>query len=491
MRFHTFKTFEIRYEDRLPKGYHSFRKDWNKHKNEYGYYVQFTNFKGDKLDKSSYVSPDHSDPKGNYGYPLKYVVDYPMDIWYGINAKFLRVLEINVSESKILYLNEIKSKDKCISLLSLIFTYRISELETLVKKIRTQFKSRISGGNTWGKTFFQAVQVKFNDDKWEIRSAEEQTELFLRGGWKILIDESKNINSAIINDREPEQAVFLTPDSFKVKSIYKLIDKEEINNSTVAKEHEVVIGRKWASKILEIFDDKIKETGEKFFTSISYYTVKGRRISLKFEKPSNDDVGFGQKPYKVHKKYDNYDVYINIQTEKGNIDIVGDKDESFEDILLFIKQEWNDIKDKPNVENWEPRSLERTKRIKKEKEDEAREKAYKKKEEEALKELPRFVERLKYWNNKFNRNWKEVNQETSLKYLKYSKSLFFRYPFNAKGLEQDKGDISDIINNDELRKGFFNNDSVENINEYIQIMIDAAKEIENNKTHFEYGFYND
>ena len=92
----TYKNFinEIHYQDKFSKGFLDFRKKWNKKKNQsYTYYVQFTNAKGDVLDRTSYEDTNHSDPVGNYGYPLKYVIDYPMDIWYGVNARHLRVLE--------------------------------------------------------------------------------------------------------------------------------------------------------------------------------------------------------------------------------------------------------------------------------------------------------------------------------------------------------------------------------------------------------------
>ena len=98
---------ELKYgfdKDKYPQGFHDFFKKWKKHKSK-NYYVQFSNHKDNTLDKTSYSDPTHSDPKGNYGYPLQYVIDYPMDIWYGANAKYLRVLESTANN--ILYLNDI------------------------------------------------------------------------------------------------------------------------------------------------------------------------------------------------------------------------------------------------------------------------------------------------------------------------------------------------------------------------------------------------
>jgi hypothetical protein len=166
------RMFEIHYKDKYNDEYEKFRKEWSKYKNRHGYYVQFTNYKNDMLDKTSYASTDHTDPKGNYAYPLKYVLDYPMDIWYGANAKYLRVLK---DKSKnILYLNDIKTKDKCISELTTIFHYSVSEFEQLFRRARKEHSHRLQGNTKWAKMLFQLVQVEYTDSDYRVRTSEEQ-----------------------------------------------------------------------------------------------------------------------------------------------------------------------------------------------------------------------------------------------------------------------------------------------------------------------------
>ena len=62
-------------------------------------YVNFNNHASDKIDKrirydkeDDYTNDTHSDPSGVYGYPLSYVIEYPMSLRYGTNFKYLRVL---------------------------------------------------------------------------------------------------------------------------------------------------------------------------------------------------------------------------------------------------------------------------------------------------------------------------------------------------------------------------------------------------------------
>jgi hypothetical protein len=62
-------------------------------------YVNFNNHASDKIDKrirydkeDDYTNDTHSDPSGVYGYPLSYVIEYPMSLRHGTNFKYLRVL---------------------------------------------------------------------------------------------------------------------------------------------------------------------------------------------------------------------------------------------------------------------------------------------------------------------------------------------------------------------------------------------------------------
>lgn len=86
---------EMHYEDFYSKQFVEFRRKYSKMKKDTSYFVNFNNFYDNILDKRVSPKQDHSDPAAIYAYPLKYVIDHPMDIRYGRNAKFLRVIKVN------------------------------------------------------------------------------------------------------------------------------------------------------------------------------------------------------------------------------------------------------------------------------------------------------------------------------------------------------------------------------------------------------------
>ena len=111
-----FKLFELHYIDMFPKKFEEFRKKYNKiSRTPEGrlLYVQFTNFKGDVLDRTSSETTDHTDPMGNYAYPLSYVINNPADLWYGMDANNLRILE-KTELTTTLILSDIYSEEDCI-----------------------------------------------------------------------------------------------------------------------------------------------------------------------------------------------------------------------------------------------------------------------------------------------------------------------------------------------------------------------------------------
>ena len=111
MNFRLFRKLinEIHFTDYYGPAFVAFRKKYQKilkspehHKLSYAY-VNFSNFKDDKLDRTAAQITDHHDPVGTYCYPIKYVLEHPADIWYGGNAKFMRVIQA-VQTDKILRL---------------------------------------------------------------------------------------------------------------------------------------------------------------------------------------------------------------------------------------------------------------------------------------------------------------------------------------------------------------------------------------------------
>lgn len=393
------KLFELHYTDVFSKNFITFREKYNKQKNNKNLYVQFTNHKGDVLDRTAIKNPSHSDPTGNYAYPLKYVIEHPSDLWYGMDAKHLRILE-KTSSCNTLVLNNINSEINCRNeALRLKKEWRNFNVRDFIELIQQKYKDRILPKNSgyWGRIFLQILQVDLEnineDEEYRIRTSEEQTKLLLNGGWNAIEDISKKDSVAIINSREPEQICFLDRKSFTVKEIFNLTDNKNKGVTAFFNPENSNIPKKWAVSIFEMMEDKLLEN---YYTT--FYSRKGREVLISFKKPeSYYDKKIGQKLHKVNKLNDENSVKIKITTEKGDIINSFDENEKFYDILKILKDEWNSIKNDETIPNWIPRS---NKQRLKEEEDKKNEYYIKQKEKENKRDLDKldnWIETLYDW----------------------------------------------------------------------------------------------
>ena len=85
---------ELNFRDTYPKQFQEFINDYKKYKNNDLYYVQFANHATNTIDKRMYDNPDHSDPMGVYGYPIKYVINYPAGYMVWKKGKVSKGFEI-------------------------------------------------------------------------------------------------------------------------------------------------------------------------------------------------------------------------------------------------------------------------------------------------------------------------------------------------------------------------------------------------------------
>jgi len=420
-----FKLFELHYIDMFPKKFEEFRKKYNKiSRTPEGrlLYVQFTNFKGDVLDRTSSETTDHADPMGNYAYPLSYVINNPADLWYGMDANNLRILE-KTDLSTTLILSNIYSEEDCIyKALKLNKEWKNWTIQDYIKIVKTNYKKRIEPKNSgyWGRVFFQILQVDLtvepNPDAlspFPIRSAKEQTNMLLRAGWNVIEDNSTKDTTAIINDREPQQICFLDRKTFKVIDIFNLNYNKKKSVSTSFKPDEL-IEKKLATNIFNILDDKIKEVYTRYTPHI-YYSVKGRQLIIQFIRPNSYyDKKLGQKIHKANKLVDEHSPSINLNTEKGIISYSGTHDEKLSDTINYIKNRWEDIKNTKDIEGWIPRN----KKKKEEKDNKDKKEYYEKQKEKKnidnIKQIPSFKKRLEEWKKYLKYNYNIHNDNESL-----------------------------------------------------------------------------
>lgn len=334
---------EITYQDAYGPEFEKFVNKWKKQKNDDTLFVQFTNFDVGYDNRKGYESPDHSDPVGVYGYPLKYVIDHPGDIWYGAKAKYLRVLR-NLHPEKTLQLQWIDYSDAK----NLIYKAR-RKGKDISDGIFPNLEKEFKDVSRWGKIFFQTVQRKYNGKDFTIRSGKEQAEILLATGYWAIEDRPSRQSQSVINEREPLQICFLASQCFKVVDYYHLADRGK-ENLIVGEPSEKFI-RGVAQKFLkEIFNDTIAKQNKDYEYLKSYLILKnnyfsngGRNIKIETFDTALEarmKLGkFGHKPFKTHKKSNAWSLRITINCEKGEFVAFVSSDEPIQDVIDYMKEQ--------------------------------------------------------------------------------------------------------------------------------------------------------
>jgi len=378
---------EIVWSDIHSPNFKNFRKKYLKTIKDgsgYSLYVNFTNHGGfDTLARSYNPNSSHSDPVGVYAYPLRYVVNYPADIWYGSRAKYLRVLKILAPYNKVLNLSNL-TYNNAINILQKMGMQNCDRLMEIAKKLYD--KKNI------GSAFFAVVQLKIENVpykrsyKWsydlrnevEMRTGQEQAALLKRAGFWVVEDEAKSANVAAINQREPKQICFLVPQAFRVIEVYNLTGKGLENMAT--NQIQRFQQRKIASLIANLLNDQL--SGESELSK--FWTKKGRRIDVEalIDTEAAKERGYriGFKKHKGSKLHDFHKINITISCEWGNFWYTIDKNESIKDGIADIIHDLINQSKKEPMKDWTPE----TKSSFKEKEIKARMVWYKSQEKKVI-----------------------------------------------------------------------------------------------------------
>jgi hypothetical protein len=355
----------------------------------------------------------------------------------------------------------------------------------MYREVKKHHMNKVRGSNKWAKICFQCIQVDYSKDEPIVRTGEEQTNLLIKGGYDAVLDESRSINTAVINDREPNQIIFLKRSAFKVVEVFNLRGGDD--KFIVTSDPTDNLSRKWSALLLNVIGDKIKEVGVKDWNGSRFNTVKGREILIDFyhtDDSYRDGLKIGQKAHKKHKLYDDYSAKVNIKTEYGNLMVRLHEDENFEDIKNKLKEEWSRISSGEIIEDWKPisnASIEADE--KKEREDRwAKEKTEKLTNNKAR--YSKWIENMMYLAELFNIPFKDLGQEKMLKYLEEEESVYNRLPWTLsmndanERIDELIGTYSDIKNEfpDDPRwflKHNFGDDSdetLENVKNYYEIV---------------------
>lgn len=367
-----FNINEIHYTDYYGKNFEVFRKKYSKLKKDRSLFVQFTNHMTDVLEKKPYADPSHRDPIAIYGYPLWYVVDYPADIWYGSRSKYLRVLK-NVSESKTLILNYVDYTDAKNYLRRAGLSDAL--LDIAIKRLKIPRNSY-----QMAKAFFAVVQHDFEQPENKVRSGIEQTAILKRMGFDAIEDRSTSDKKAIINDREPCQIAFLTPQSFEVLEIFDLgmsnvSSQHIVSNVGTSRSPHIKNERKLAALIAQAMGDKIIEQDLERYQRggghSEYYTKYGRSIRIEFTfQPSYMRTRrIGQKKHKEYKLSDHFDSRVTIKGEKPELSLLFHSELKFSEIAKRVANAWNKSESLPEFKHYTYERVKEDERLAAEKRD--------------------------------------------------------------------------------------------------------------------------
>jgi len=399
---------EVNIKDSRGDVFGQFVKEWKRKRRAgetKGVYVNFSNHGGDKLIRTASPSPDHSDPVGVYGYPIDYVLDYPADVRYGARAKYLKILRS--TSKRTLDLQRLTQRTASELLKRVGFSPGTYWMNKVIKRY-----NRIKPPKKYAKAFMSVIQMEFDpedpDDQGNIRSGKEQTKLFRKMGFDAIEDSARDQNSAVINDREPEQIVFLNRKAFRVEQIYTLRGDDE-KGSLVSSTPTDKQMRKLAVEIAREMGDRLSDGGRRHkitreriqgaeISTNIYWTEKGRQIGIRTDHDAKlfQKLKIGEKPHREYKKSDPYVFRIELQTEYGAINHVSGHKDTFDDIARDIADKLSRKEATGVIDDWSPIDRESAIRsAEKKKERETKARISKKRKKFEKEEWPLFVKAIK------------------------------------------------------------------------------------------------
>lgn len=346
---------ETHYKDFYSKQFDEFRTKYLKKKTDGLLFVNFNNFYDNTVDKSFSPKLDHSDPSGVYAYPLKYVIDHPMDIRYGATGKYLRVIKLKTTD--ILHIQSLSMSD----MRKMLWATKEVSLDDALPYFKKHYDFK-----HLPKIWFNIMQLtpdgvkdlvahysnKKNKSKFSLEGSvmtgEAQRQMFLDLGYKAIEDSATNSNKAAINNWEPEQIIFLTKDAFEIIEVFHMGKTEKDTSGFITNashQYEEVLNRKIAAGICDAIGDSLMSSkgasaGRNGYRV--YYTKSGRSIGVaEVELADHSDRKFAEKRHKEHKHSNTKAFTVFVISEKTKIKHTSKNTDSFQQIIKDVSLMWH------------------------------------------------------------------------------------------------------------------------------------------------------
>ena len=346
---------ETHYKDFYSKQFEEFRTKYLKKKTDRTLFVNFNNFYNNTVDKSFSPKLDHSDPSGVYAYPLKYVIDHPMDVRYGATGKYLRVIKLNTTD--ILHIQSLSMSE----MRAMLWKTKEVSFEDALPYFKKHYDIKHIP-----KIWFNVMQLtadgvkdmaahysnKKNKSKFSVEgivmTGEAQKQMFLDLGFKAIEDSATNSTKAAINDWEPEQIIFLTKDAFEIVEVFhmdKAINDDSgfLVNVSATYEHNLAL--EVATGIADAIGDSLNAKKAATASRNGYkvfYTSTGRSIGVaEVELADHSDRPFAYKKHKEHGLVNTKAIDVYVISEKVKIHHTSTKKDSFKQVIKDVALMWH------------------------------------------------------------------------------------------------------------------------------------------------------
>lgn len=352
---------ETHYEDFYSKQFVQFRDKYFKKRTDRQLFVNFNNHYDNTLDKSFSPNLDHVDPSGVYAYPLKYVIEHPMDVRYGATGKFLRV--VRLKDCKILHIQGLSTsemrtmtwKAKEVSFDDGLPYFKKHYKITHVPKIWFNIMQLSADGikdliahysNSKNKSQFSANS--------HMLSGEQQKQMFIDLGFDAIEDTARTANKAAINDWEPEQIIFLNKKSFEIIEVFEMGKTVKDTSGFItapSSQYEEIVNRKIAAGVANAIGDSLMKSKGVTASRNGYkvfYTTAGRIIGVaEFETKDHSNRKLGEKPHKEHELVNSKGFTVFISSEKDKVEFSSSPKDRFDSIIQNVSILWHkaEVKD--------------------------------------------------------------------------------------------------------------------------------------------------